>query len=261
MKLQNIILGVVVLFLCSCSKTTEDSRFYDEGVSWDLARHRKATIQDLKYNLRFKIPADKEQDIQGLDTICFQLKEAQEVVLDFREDPQKIKTVQINGKVVDCKIEKEHSILPEEHLQQGQNQIVIVFIVGNQSLNRNEDYMYTLFVPDRARTAFPCMEQPNLKALFTLILEIPVEWEAVTNTYCQEIDTLENSKVMHFAQTEPLSTYLFAFAAGKFSHYTYTEDGRTIGAYCRETDPKRIAQLPTIFQQVLYSLKWQEDFT
>ena len=261
MKLQNIILGVVVLFLCSCSKTTEDSRFYDEGVSWELARHRKATIQDLKYNLRFKIPADKEQDIQGLDTICFQLKEAQEVVLDFREDPQKIKTVQINGKEVDCNIEKEHIILPEEHLQQGQNQIIIDFIAGNQSLNRNEDYMYTLFVPDRARTAFPCMEQPNLKALFTLTLEIPTEWEAVTNTYCQDINTLENRKVMHFAQTEPLSTYLFAFAAGKFSHYTYTEDGRTIGAYCRETDPKRIAQLPTIFQQVLYSLKWQEDFT
>lgn len=98
MKLQNIILGVVVLFLCSCSKTKEDSGFYDEGVSWELARHRKATIQDLKYNLRFKIPADKEQDIQGLDTICFQLKEAQEVVLDFREIPKRLKLYKSTGR-------------------------------------------------------------------------------------------------------------------------------------------------------------------
>ena len=261
MKLHYLIFGAIASFICSCSKSIEDSHFYDEGVSLELAQHRKATIHELKYNLGFVIPAEKNQDIRGIDTICFQLDKAQEVVLDFHENPEKIKTVQINGNEVDCKIEKEHIILPERHMLQGQNQVIINFTAGNQSLNRNEDYMYTLFVPDRARTAFPCMEQPNLKALFTLTLEIPTEWEAVTNTFCQKIDTLETSKVMHFAQTEPLSTYLFAFAAGKFSHYTYTENGRTIGAYCRETDPKRIAQLPTIFQQVLYSLEWQEDFT
>lgn len=51
-----------------------------------------------------------------------------------------------------------------------QNNITIKFIAGNQSLNRNDEFLYTLLVPDRARTLFPCFEQPNLKATF------PYDW-------------------------------------------------------------------------------------
>jgi len=36
-------------------------------------------------------------------------------------------------------------------------------------------------VPDRARTLFPCFDQPDMKALFTLALEIPATWKAVAN--------------------------------------------------------------------------------
>ena len=125
MKLHYLIFGAIASFICSCSKSIEDSHFYDEGVSLELAQHRKATIHELKYNLGFVIPAEKNQDIRGIDTICFQLDKAQEVVLDFRENPEKIKTVQINGNEVDCKIEKEHIILPERHMLQGQNQVII----------------------------------------------------------------------------------------------------------------------------------------
>lgn len=67
--------------------------------------------------------------------------------------------------------------------RKGKNDIYIRFTAGNQSLNRNDEFLYTLLVPDRARTVFPCFEQPNLKASFTLQLDIPSEWVAVSNTY------------------------------------------------------------------------------
>ena len=71
-------------------------------------------------------------------------------------------------------------ILPESASQKGKNEVHIRFTAGDQSLNRNDEYLYTLLVPDRARTVFPCFEQPNLKAEFTLCLEVPKEWEAVS---------------------------------------------------------------------------------
>ena len=40
-------------------------------------------------------------------------------------------------------------------------------------LNRRDDYLYTLFVPVRAHEAFPCFDQPDLKARFALSLTIP----------------------------------------------------------------------------------------
>lgn len=61
-------------------------------------------------------------------------------------------------------------ILPESASQKGKNEVHIRFIAGDQSLNRNDEYLYTLLVPDRARTVFPCFEQPNLRpsSLFAL---------------------------------------------------------------------------------------------
>ena len=37
------------LLLCSCQQTTSNPRFYDEGVSQELATLRKQEIKELKY--------------------------------------------------------------------------------------------------------------------------------------------------------------------------------------------------------------------
>lgn len=253
--------SLMALLLVACSSESPQTKIYEPGISRELADFRKSIIQELTYNLHFCIPQEKDADILAQDTIGFVLEQPHEVLLDFREEPEKIHSVSINGVNTACDIRNEHIILPADKLQKGNNQIIIHFIAGNQSLNRSEDYLYTLFVPDRARTAFPCMDQPNLKAKFTLTLSIPEKWTAVSNTYCQDLQVNQGTKKIHFAQTEPLSTYLFAFAAGMFEYQTYSEGNHTIGAYYRETDPKRVAQLPEIFRQVVYSLNWQEEFT
>ena len=254
--------SLMVFLLVACTPYVSDvTQIYDSGVSRELADYRKSIIHELTYNLHFIIPEDKDVDIQAYDTIGFVLEQPEDVLLDFREDPQKIQSVIINGIPFSCNIRNEHIVLQADQLIKGENQVVVSFIAGNQSLNRNDDYLYTLFVPDRARTAFPCMDQPNMKAKFTLTLSIPQAWTAVSNTYCCDTQAQDGVKQMVFAQTEPLSTYLFAFAAGKFQYQTYTDGGRTIGAYFRETDPKRVAQLPEIFRQVVYSLNWQEEYT
>lgn len=244
-----------------CHQATENDRWYDTGVSQELAALRKQEIKELKYNLYFAIPEQKSALINGEITIEFELDTPQKVILDFREEPEKIKSVTINGKKACYEFRNEHIILPENGTVKGKNDITIRFVAGDQSLNRNDEFLYTLLVPDRARTLFPCFEQPNLKATFSLRLDVPAEWKAVSNTYVTNEEIRENRKAVTFAPTEPLSTYLFSFVAGKLEQKEYTGDGRRISAYYRETDPDKVAQLDTLFKQVTASLDWLERYT
>jgi aminopeptidase N len=87
------------------------------------------------------------------------------------------------------------------------------------------EYVYSLFVPSDASTVFPCFDQPDLKARFTLALEVPQAWEAVSNAPAIETIAGETTKRVAFRATEPISTYLFAFAAGPFEILDDREDG------------------------------------
>ncbi len=64
-----------------------------------------------------------------------------------------------------------------------------------------------------ASMAFPCFDQPDLKARFTLDLQHPATWSVIGNT--APISASETHS--QFAETRPISTYLFAFAAGPFA--------------------------------------------
>ncbi len=87
----------------------------------------------------------------------------------------------------------------------------------------NAEYIYSLFVPSDASMAFPVFDQPDLKARFSLIVDAPKDWEVISNT--GDVTAERNSisawgvtfkNVGHiFAETKPISTYVFAFAAGE----------------------------------------------
>ena len=48
--------------------------------------------------------------------------------------------------------------------------VVIEFVAGDEALNRREEFLYALFVPARASLTMPVMDQPDLKARWTLTL-------------------------------------------------------------------------------------------
>ena len=68
----------------------------------------------------------------------------------------------------------------------GKNTIAISFIAGNLSLNRNDDFLYTLLVPDRASTLFPCFDQPDIKATYKLSLTVPKDWSVLAGADVKE---------------------------------------------------------------------------
>ena len=255
----------LTLFVCillgSCQANKEPNNLYEEGISLELAQLRKQEIKDLKYSLRFSIPEQKQETVEGETRIQFTIQKPQEIILDFRESADKVKEVSVNGQPTEYTFLNEHIILPQSSTIEGKNEVYIRFTAGNQSLNRNDEFLYTLLVPDRARTVFPCFEQPNLKAAFTLQLEVPTEWEAVSNTSIASENIINGKKHITFLPTEPLSTYLFSFVAGKLKKVEYADGERILTAYHRETDPKKVTQLNDIFEQVASSLHWLEDYT
>lgn len=256
-----VAVAVVALVCCTEDSTSKYDARYDSGISRELAEWRKATISDLRYKLHFDIPAERSKTVNGNVEILFKLESPEEVIIDFREPSTSITSITINGKECSYRAENEHIIIPSTATINGENRVAIVFHAGNQSLNRNDDFLYTLLVPGRARTLFPVFDQPDMKATFELSLTLPEEWVAVSNSGIRSSTTTDGRQHIEFLPTEPLSTYLFSFVAGKLDMATYSDTKRTIHAYHRETDPKRIAQLDEIFRQVVASLEWLEEYT
>ena len=85
----------------------------------------------------------------------------------------------------------------------------------------------TQFEATDARRAFPCWDEPDFKAVFATTLVIDPGLTAVSNTLVTA-ETLEaNKKVLRFADTIKMSTYLVAFIVGRIEATAPTLVGRT----------------------------------
>jgi aminopeptidase N len=231
------------------------------GISEELAQARSASIRDVSYQLSFTVPSDKAERLAAHALIRFTLNQAQEVVLDYAQPAQSIRALSLNGKS-EFTASNGHIVIPASSTSAGANEVATDFLAGDESLNRNEEFLYTLFVPARAHLAFPCFDQPDLKARFTLQLVTPAGWQAVSNGRTLTEEPSATGKTTAFAPTEPIPTYLFAFAAGKFQVETAQRAGRTFRIFHRETDAAKVARnRDAIFDLHSTALVWLENYT
>lgn len=258
-KAYRFFVFLIVLFtIISCKKTT-----IQEGVSLELAVGRKAQISDINYNLKIHIPKSKTESIGGKVNINFILNEKIDIVLDFRSSADMVKGVYQTENPISYTFENGHIIIPKHYTNIGENSFTVEFISGNGSLNRSEEFLYTLLVPDRASTVFPCFDQPDMKGTFQLTLQQPTNWTSLSNGKVDSITYLSDTeKKVYFKSTQPISTYLFAFAVGNFKVETKTVNGKTFSIYHRETDKEKLERnLPILFDLHAQSLAWLEDYT
>ncbi|MBP5777534.1 MAG: hypothetical protein J6W56_08280, partial [Prevotella sp.] len=224
------------------------AQMLSKGVSKELADHRKATISNVVYDLTFYIPSDLNKRVTGKAFISFELKTLEDVVLDFQggfDGTCYTFTGKKNKRrAAVATYQNEHIIIPAKSLQLGKNKVELDFVALDKALNRNKDYMYTVFEPDMARSAFPCFCQPDLRAVFVTTLSAPSGWKAMaSDNSCQ------------------LPIYLYSFVAGNFNEKTAVRDGRTMRALYLETDFDKVAQLDKVFDEAAQAVKWMEGYT
>ena len=97
-------------------------------------------------------------------------------------------------------------------------------------IDGNERYMATtqLEATD-ARRAFPCWDEPALKATFTLTLVVPSEMTAVSNMpVVSEEEVRPGVKSVKYGETPIMSTYLLAFIVGDLSYIEEVGDNGTL---------------------------------
>ena len=114
----------------------------------------------------------------------------------------------------------------------------------------NETYLYSQGETAHIRKMYPCFDQPNLKATFTLSVLAPGHWEVVSNNPVAEVRPDGEAKFWQFTTTPRISTYITAMIAGPYHHVHDTYEGEKVvplGIYCRKSlaenlDPEEIFQ-------------------
>ncbi|RED25226.1 aminopeptidase N [Flavobacterium cutihirudinis] len=263
MKILNSLFAFFIMTSIGYSQSNpKENLIVENGVSEQLAQFRKKQISDVRYQLFFEIPNQKNENINSLLFLNLNLSDVNKSLqLDFKEKTENIKSVSANGKNLSIIHENGHIIIPAENLILGKNTISISFIAGNLSLNRNDDFLYTLLVPDRASTLFPCFDQPDIKATYKLSLSVPKDWSVLAGADVKEKLEKGDSIMYTFGESDKMSTYLFSFVAGKFKSVTQ-KPGLEMTMLYRENNEEKIkVSTDTIFNLHQQSLDFLEKYT
>ncbi|MBA2485233.1 MAG: M1 family metallopeptidase [Nitrospira sp.] len=116
----------------------------------------------------------------------------------------------------------------------------------------------TQFEATDARRAFPCWDEPQFKAVFAVTLTIDPAMTAISNTRIVDDRQEGGKRVLRFAESMKMSTYLVAFVVGRFESTAPLMAGQT---------PVRLWSIPgkqhlTAFGHdiAVYSLNFLADY-
>ncbi|MBI2316739.1 MAG: ERAP1-like C-terminal domain-containing protein, partial [Betaproteobacteria bacterium] len=223
----------------------------EPGVSRELARWRSAHYRDVRYDLSVDLGAGRET-INGTLAARVRLARSVDLVFDWRPSGPlaQLSQLRVNGKPSEIRAEREHLVIARALLARGENIVQLSFSApvsaSGAALTRYRDredgseYLYTLLVPAEASTVFPCFDQPDLKAHFRLEASAPPEWKVIANA-ARERSALEPPGTMRhrFATIGPISTYLFAFAAGPLEEIADRASPLATRLYVRKSQAER----------------------
>jgi len=217
------------------------------GVSQELARWRAVHFADLRYDLVLALNAGLDL-LRGHLVLRWRYTGAPvDLLLDWRPGADSgtwtdgIGAVRANARTVPFAVRDEH-VLIERNVFSSPGEQCVEFdfecriaeagtpLTRYRDHEDGSDYLYTLLVPADASALFPCMDQPDLKARFGLSIAVPPAWTVISNAPMISRTDEAGAVRFDFEPTPPISTYLFAFAAGDFVAWQDEESGMRLFA-------------------------------
>ncbi len=231
------------------------------GISRELARGRAATLSNVRYEMALSLA--NRDTARGSVTVRFTAARSTDVILDFR-GPW-LGTVRVNGADARPEYNGAHLRIPARSIRSGGNVVELQFasmiapagasIIRYHDARDNSDYLYTLLVPSDANALFPCFDQPDLKARMTLSLTVPARWRAIANGVTEHVDSAGALSTYRFRETDPLPTYLFAFAAGPWTRFSDARHSTPLWVRASRASEVEVDSLQTQVASALSSLE------
>ncbi|MCB1049298.1 MAG: aminopeptidase N [Acidobacteria bacterium] len=220
--------------------------FGQDNQTQTFANERSQTVGQPNYQLFFAFEPGQENYTGSSQIDLELLHTTPELIIDF--SGKSVDQVFWDDQALsDFRFSAENGVIhiPIPSSPTGSHQLKIVytgtFSRNGAGLHRFVDpqdgleYLYTDFEPQDAHRAFPCFDQPDLKATYQVTVDSPHDWVVVSNT--PEISNIrqEGNTRRQFAKTLPFSTYLFQLTAGPYASWHDANFRYPLGIYCRQS--------------------------
>jgi aminopeptidase N len=216
--------------------------------------------------------------------------------------------MKVNGTVVgslylqdEKNFEKTMIRIDEDLLEVGKNVIEIDFestysksgegLTYFTEPGTNDNYLFTWFETYGAQSVFPCLDQPDLKGLFSLNIAHPTHWTALSNEKVKFVQPYSNFEttcpgsaqwvknsflqfrsnvpeanqsdfsITSFTKTKKICTYIFSINVGDYQTITHSKkhSAKPLSLHCRKSKLPIMKDLaPAIFESVVFGLQFME---
>ncbi len=172
--------------------------------------------------------------------------------ISLHQQNLEIKSVKLGNKELDFVVDNENEAVHIVLEESGSVELAVDFageITDNMTgiypsyyteNGQKKELISTQFESHFARQAFPCVDEPEAKAVFDLSIKFDQQDDEMVISNMPEIDIEKRKEtgIWHFDKTPVMSSYLLAFVIGSMQNkMTKTKNGTNVGVFSTKAHP------------------------
>ncbi len=248
---MRLLLTILILTITSCAtapKKKADFGPQKSTLTESYAQYRFGQIENVKYQLYFDLD-NTSDSFSGVTNITFNVKHLDsDLRLDFHEGA--IQSLLVNNTNVQTTKGDAYILIPSKNLKLGPNHLLVRYTHkysrdgrGFHRFKDSEDgrvYTYTNLEPYKANRVFPCFDQPDLKATYTMKVKAPKSWTVITSVREDDIKTFEKHNIWNFPESQKFSTYIWSLHAGPYASWSWNKGKYPLRLFVRKSMAKYV---------------------